>query len=231
MAYIQAITVSPTASATTTAATLTGVGAGNTIVAIWAIDDNTGTPGTPSAAGGGGDGWAAITNWSITDGTNLYAQRGFINRNVTGGNTTVTITHGTCTTRWLTLFEVSEVPGAGAIGDHFAASSQTQSPPPTGADGASSGNATPVASPWLQIGFCVNWAGGTPVAGTGFTTRGQNWDFGGDFSEAESRTGTGTSATAATFARGANGVHFTSQIVITQGAAAASILRQMMMQH
>lgn len=111
----------------------------------------------------------------------------------------------------------------GSDGNVVGNAGQLQATPTTTTDATTSGNTgTLTEAPALLSGICIASGGaGQPAAGTGFTSDGVGWTFGGgtNLMRSESKRVTSTAAVAATFTAAANSAHMS--LVAAWGEAAS----------
>lgn len=129
--------------------------------------------------------------------------------------------------------EVHRISGAGTVAGRH--STNWQVTPGTGTDGVTSTNLTPSSAPGLIIAcsLCTHISsGGTPSAGTGFTSIETMWNNGTfDGARSEKKAYSTTSAQAATFTATGNRDHLTIAVAIAQPAAAGTTFSVVLGQH
>lgn len=125
---------------------------------------------------------------------------------------------GSFTDRGIVVKEIG-----GSDGNVVGNAGQLQATPTTTTDATTSGNTgTLTEAPALLSGICIASGGaGQPAAGTGFTSDGVGWTFGGgtNLMRSESKRNTTTAAAAATFTAAANSSHMS--LVAAWGEAAS----------
>jgi hypothetical protein len=192
--------------------------AGSTILALVTNLDDAGAnqPTVTVADGVNGSYPAAIDN--IRDTANNQRTRMFCKQNVSAGATTVTATYSASISfRGIVIIEVAGV----AVASQDQHTAQMQLTPGTGTDATTSGNTGTLGGvPNIVVGVTWNSGGspGTPATGTGYTSAGTGWQYGGgnDLTRVESKLTSATTAVAATFTANGNTAHQTFVVVLLE---------------
>lgn len=198
--------------------------AGNTLLAVlwynnfyasqltFTVDDSTGS----------NDSWgsAIISSWNAGTFSGMEVWK---ISSVAGAATTVRFTPNASQLRYSSLV-VMEI--SGLTGTVVGSAAQHQDSPGTGTDGISSGNTgTLSAQPAFVVGVVQNeLTNGTPAVGTGYSSGGTGWDYGGGTAGGrwEYKSVTSTSAVAATFTAAANNAHYTIVVAFEESGGAAT---------
>lgn len=224
-AFVQFAENSASASGGAISATFgANTSAGNSIIAVVGCNSSTDVPTsvTHNAVG-------LTLRDSITNGTDVWQQRWFTLDNIAGGATTVTYTPNA--NQAFRCIAVAEVSGLRTSGSYARGSWNRQSPSVTGADNTVSGtvDTSPDQVPYLQV--CWSMAFNqtfTPAAGTGFTSRGTGFLFGGGTPAGRwaDRNRSSTSATeqATATSSSAGDITYTGQIILLEPAAGSAAI-------
>lgn len=202
---------------TTNADTITGVTAGNHILAHIGSDDG---GGTLTASVSDGVSYAVADVKRVDSGNNQFGEVFYLENAGSGSHTvTVTIAGGTPSNLILRLLEVSGLLTSGSLDQAFG---QAQATPGTGANGVSSGAsaATTNANDFV-MGFTQNTGEATPgtsviTAGTGYTKSGTD-----NYMAAESKSVAATGAQTATFTQSVATSRVTHVVAFKEIGAAA----------
>lgn len=200
------------AASTTIQQTITGVTAGNTIVAFVGWDDATSAI-TCSVSDGTS---YAVGAAKITDG-NLQAGQVFYLENAGAGSHTVVATVSQSTDfRRLRLFEISGVLTSGALAT---GTGQSQSGPGTGSNAVSSGASSSTGATCFVMGFSQDTSQASP--GTGTVTAGTNYTIIGSsiIMAAESRASVASGAQTATFTQSVNNDRITHVVAFKESSS------------
>jgi hypothetical protein len=162
-----------TASGSTAAATITGVVAGNTLIAF-AFDGSTASPATQTVSDAQGS--YTLQGSAAVDATDLVWGAVYTLTNANAGSHTVTVTFpGGSDACFICVVEVGTTAGISAFSG---SNSLGQTSPGTGTDALGASATVTVTGPSTLLGFSTDSASVTPsdepATGTGFTTRTNN---------------------------------------------------------
>lgn len=200
---------------TTDSVTLTGVTAGNTIVAfLWSGSDS--APASASVADGQGS--YTLRGSSAADGVNAVWVQGFVLENANAGSHTIT---GTLPSGTATFIAAVEVQGP-TSGAYSGGNALFTSNPGTGTDAISSGSATISAAATL-IGMASDTAtvnvAAAPAVGTGFTSRTANANSTIGSYRVETKAASSNSAATFTAASGQGGSNYVAVAIAILNAS------------
>lgn len=225
-AYVQSAELKENTGATTIAVTLTGVTAGNLLVAYAEMGENN----TIVLSDDKGNTWANIDTVDSDDVFAPYKLRTAYAKNVNSGTTVITATFGVSSDRRaIVVHEVSGCDTTAPLDQHTA---QLQTSPGTGTDAISSGAITPSVDGCYLFGCSALPEWTSPIAaGTGFTQR-QTENDGKPCYCTEDKVQTTAASIAATFTGVAGGTtKYLSAIVAFKPAGSGASAVPLLMQH
>lgn len=190
--------------------------AGSALVAfVWYYRGAGATTITMSDTAGGNDSWTEVGSGLFNGGNGM---RAFVLLDAAATATTARATFAASSQYpAIAVVEVKGIVTSSAIAGQAL---QTQATPGTGTDGVSSGNTgTLTGQPAAIIAGTQNTAtSSTPAVGTGYTSIGTGWDYGGGTPGArfEHKRVTATTAVAGTFTAGTNSEHQTIAVALLE---------------